>query len=307
MCQCYVMDTSLVPLHVQAAPFTAYCDPEEIIAFVSATNDPNPLYLNGMATPPVYAVVPTFVPMMSAAQLPPEAIEGMTGRVHGTHDLYVHKPIDPGTHLHTVAARCAVTASTAGMNVVVRLTSRDDAGELVVDQYWSFLMRGPVSGGDRGDHLPDHRFPEAARANPVGTVALPTTRDQTFRYAGASGDRSPMHVNDEAAKEYGFPRKFNQGLCTLGVISRGLAELTAEGDPRRIFRIAVRFAAPSFPGDDIELSAYQIGETDQGLNSYAFDAVSGGRAVLRHGRVEVRWKPPNASSRGDTRSEVVRP
>jgi acyl dehydratase len=284
------MDTSLVPLHEPAGPFTAYCDPDEIVAFALATNDPNPLYPEGRAAPPLYVGVPVFTPMMTAAELPREAMEGMKGRVHGTHDLYIHKPIQPGTHLHTTYEKCAVTASRAGMNVVLRLTSRNDAGELAVDQYWSSLLRGPVTGGDRGDQLPDHSFPESARANPVGTVSLATTPDQTFRYAGASGDRSPMHVNDEVAREYGFPRKFNQGMCTLAVASRGLAELTADADPRRIFRIAVRFAAPSFPGDDIEVAVYRIGETEQGLTAYAFEAVSGGQTVLRHGRVEVRSK-----------------
>jgi acyl dehydratase len=288
------VDTRLVPLHQPAGPFTGYCDPDEVIAFALATNDPNPLYLEGRATPPIYPAVPVFAPMMAAAELPSQAIEGMTGRVHGTHDLYIHKLIEPGTHLHTMYEKCTVTASRAGMNVVIRLTSRDDAGELVVDQYWSSLLRGPVTGGDRGVQLPDHNFPDRARANPVGTVSLATSRDQTFRYAGASGDRSPMHVNDEVARGYGFPRKFNQGMCTLALASRGLAELTANADPRRIFRIAVRFAAPSFPGDDVEVAVYRIGEIEPGLSSYAFEAVSGGQTVLRHGRVEVRSKVPNA-------------
>jgi hypothetical protein len=53
-------------------------------------------------------------------------------------------------------------------------------------------------------------------------------------------------------------------------------------------RIAVRFAAPSFPGDDLEVSAYEIGTTEHGSQSYAFEAFSGTVAVLRHGRIEVK-------------------
>src|SRR4029077_13990184 len=98
-----------------------------------------------------------------------------------------------------------------------------------------------------------------ARERLVGTVSLPTTRDQTFRYAGASGDRAAMHVDDEVARSFGFPRKFNQGLCTLAVTSRGLIDLAAGGDPRRVRRIAVRFSAPVFPGNAIELSVYDAG------------------------------------------------
>jgi acyl dehydratase len=282
------VDSALVPLNQAVGPIASYCDADEIVAFAHAINDPNPLYLNGLATPPTYGVVPALPVLMSVPALSPEALEGTIGGVHGTHDLYIRKRIEPDTQLHTTGQRCAVVTGKAGMNVVVRLVSRDDSSEVAVEQYWSSLMRGPVTGGDRGDKLADHTFPESARAKLVGTLSLPTTRDQTFRYAGASGDRSAMHVNDEVATRLGFPRKFNQGLCTLGVVSRGLIELTAQGDPRRVARIAVRFAAPTFPGDDVEVSAYEAGTTDLGLRSYAFEAFSGGAAVLRHGRIEVR-------------------
>jgi acyl dehydratase len=282
------MDSERVPLNEVVGPVVAYCDADEIVAFSHAINDPNPLYLNGLATPPTYGVVPALPLYLSVAGLPPEALEGSIGGVHGTHDLYIRKRIEPGSQVHTTAERCAVTTSKAGMNVAVRLVSRDDSGEVAIEQYWSTLMRGPVTGGDRGDKLADHGFPESARAKLVGTLSLLTTQDQTFRYAGASGDRSPMHVNDQSAARVGFPRKFNQGLCTLGVVSRGLIELTADSDPRRVARIAVRFAAPTFPGEDIEVSAYEMGTTDEGLRSYAFEAFSGGVAVLRHGRVEIR-------------------
>ena len=134
------------------------------------------------------------------------------------------------------------------MNMVVRLTSRDDSGAVVVEQYWSSLMRGPVTGGDQGDPMADHTFPDPARDRPVGAMVLGTTRDQPFRDPGASGDRAHMHVSDDTARRFGFPRKFHQGLCTLGVTSRGLVSLAARGDPRRIRRIAARFRGADVPG-----------------------------------------------------------
>ena len=150
-------------------------------------------------------------------------------------------------HLHTTAERYSVVTSKAGMNVFVRLMSTDEDGALVVEQYWSSLAQGDAEGGNQGPTLADHTFPEEARSRPMGTISLATTRDQTFRYAGASGDRSPMHVNDDVAVRSGRPQKFNQGLCTLGVASRGLIALAADDDPRRIRRVAVRFSAPAFP------------------------------------------------------------
>jgi acyl dehydratase len=281
------MDTTQVPLGTPGETVSAFCDPDEIYAYALATNDDNPRYVDGSAVPPIYAVVPVFRAFMEMSALPPAALEGIRGGVHGEHDLYIHSPIVPGSHLHTQAQRWCVTTSKPGMTVTVRLTSTDDDGGLVLEQYWSSLLLGEVTGGDQGPALADHSFPDQSRDRLVGTVVVPTTRDQTFRYAGASGDRSIIHVSDESATAMGFPRKFNQGLCTLGVSSRGLIQLAAEGDPRRVRRVAVRFSAPTFPGDDIEVSVYQAGAAGDGRQAYAFEASSAGRNVLRHGRIEV--------------------
>ncbi len=282
------MDSTLVPLGERSEPFTHYCDPDEIYAFALAINDDNPLYRDGLATPPTYVVVPVLQAFLTGlAPLPPEATAGARGGAHGEHDLYIRKPLMPGMTLHTTAERCAVVTSKAGMNVFTRLVSVDDAGETVVEQFWSTIMMGAATGGSRGAEVPDHGFPEEARSNPVGTMWLPTTRDQTYRYAGASGDRATIHVSDVAARSIGFPGKFNQGMCTLGVVSRALIALAAGGDPRRVRRIAVRFASPSFPGQDIAVSVFDNGTTSEGSRSFAFEATSQESLILRHGRVEV--------------------
>jgi acyl dehydratase len=280
------MDSTKVPLGVTSEVFDKYVDPDNVVAYALASNDENPLYLNGDAVPPVFAVAVAWNAFTAVAGLPAEATAGQRGGVHGEHYLTIAKPMVPGTWLHTTSQRSAVVCSKAGMNVFVKLVTTDEQGEVVIEQYWSTLLRGEVTGGDQGTPPPDHSFPDAARARLVGTVSLPTTRDQTFRYAGASGDRAPMHVDDEIARSMGFPGKFQQGLCTLAVTSRGLIDLAASGDPRRIRRIAVRFSSPVFPGNAIELSVHDRGPSDLG-QAYAFEASSGGQSVLRHGLVEV--------------------
>jgi acyl dehydratase len=280
------MDSTKIPLGVRSQAFDKYLDPDNVVAYALASNDDNPRYLNGDAVPPLFAVAVAWNAFMGVSSLPPEATVGQQGGVHGEHDLYIHKAMVPGTWLHTVSERSAVVCSKAGMNVFVKLVTTDDDGDTVLEQYWSSLLRGPVSGGDQGEPPRDHTFADEARARPVGSVALPTTRDQTFRYAGASGDRSPMHVDDEVARSMGFERKFQQGLCTLAVTSRGLIDLAADGDPQRIRRIAVRFSSPVFPGNDIDLSVYDAGPSGSG-HGFAFEASSDGQMALRHGIVEV--------------------
>jgi acyl dehydratase len=282
------MDSTKVPLGQQAGPSANYCDPDEIVAFALAINDDNPLYLDGQAVPPTYPVVPVFDVFRGlVSDLPKAATEGARGGGHGEHDLYVRKPITPGMVLHTTADLYAVEVSKAGMNVFTWLISVDDDGEPVIEQYWSSIMVGEVTGGNQGPAMPGHLFPEDARERPVGKVSLATTRDQTFRYAGASGDRSIIHVSDKAAQAMGQPRKFNQGACSLGIASRALVALAAGDDPRRIKRVAVRFSRYAFPGNDLEVSVFDAGPTPEGLHGYAFEVTSAGQSVLKNGLVEV--------------------
>ena len=281
------MDSTKVPFGEKLGPFANYCDADEIAAFALAINDDNPLYQQGLAVPPTYAVVPVFEAFRSVPQPPAAAMEGGRGGGHGEHELIIHKPITPGMVLHTTADRYAAVVSKAGMNVFNRLISVDDAGETVLEQYWSSIALGPITGGSQGGEMRDHTFPEAARERLVGSMTVTSTRDQTFRYAGASGDRAIIHVSDQAATGMGQSGKFLQGACTLGIASRALVALTADGDPRRIRRVAVRFSGYVFPQRDIEVVVYEIGSADDGRTSYAFEAISEGRVVLRHGRIEV--------------------
>lgn len=290
------MDTTKVPLGRTAGPFTTYVDPDEVLAFAHAINDDNSRYLDGAAAPPTYPVSLAFPAVMAIVGLPPEALEGARGGMHGEYDLFIRKPVPISGFLHTTSELASVVTSRVGMNVFMHIRSTDDDGDLVVEHYWSSIYPGPVSGPSRGSPPPDHTFPETARDRLVGRATLPTTRDQTFRYAGASGDRGVIHVNDDVARKRGMPRKFNQGLCTLGVATRGLVDLAADGDPTRVARIAARFAAPAFPGDDIDVAVYDIGPTESGLHAFGFEAESAGRTVLRHGRVEVRDVTANEAS-----------
>ncbi|HTX27237.1 MAG TPA: MaoC/PaaZ C-terminal domain-containing protein [Streptosporangiaceae bacterium] len=281
------MDSSKVPLGEPSGPFLNYCDAREIVAFALAINDDNPLYRDGRAVPPTYPVVPVFQAMRSLPALPPEATAGGRGGGHGEHDLYFHRPISPGMALHTTADRHAVVVSKAGMNIFTRLMSVDDDGQLVIEQYWSAIVTGEATGGNHGAEMPDHAFPEEARSRKVGTMSLATTKDQTFRYAGASGDRSAIHVSDQAAIALGRPRMFNQGALSLGIASRALVALAAGGEPGRITRLAVRFSRYAYPGDDIDVSVYDAGPTANGRHAYAFEASSAGQTILKNGWVEV--------------------
>jgi acyl dehydratase len=76
------------------------------------------------------------------------------------------------------------------------------------------------------------------------------TREQIARYAEASGDRNPIHLDDEFAKSVGLPGVIAHGMLQMGLLAN-LAVEAAGGDPRRVRRLAVRFADMVLPGEEI--------------------------------------------------------
>lgn len=71
------------------------------------------------------------------------------------------------------------------------------------------------------------------------------SREQIAAYAEASGDRNPIHLDDQFARSVGLPGVIAHGLLQMGLLAR------VAGDPARLRRLACRFAAPVKPGDTV--------------------------------------------------------
>ena len=61
----------------------------------------------------------------------------------------------------------------------------------------------------------------------------------TVRYAGASGDFNPIHIDDEFARSVGLPGRILHGLWTMAQVAR--AQTEAAGGPERLKRLSVQF------------------------------------------------------------------
>ncbi|HKO36825.1 MAG TPA: MaoC/PaaZ C-terminal domain-containing protein [Solirubrobacterales bacterium] len=70
------------------------------------------------------------------------------------------------------------------------------------------------------------------------------------RYAGASGDFNPIHIDDELAKAVGLPRNILHGLYSMGLMARANAAL-ADGDPRALKRLSVQMRGMGVPEQEI--------------------------------------------------------
>jgi acyl dehydratase len=73
------------------------------------------------------------------------------------------------------------------------------------------------------------------------------------RYAGASGDFNPIHIDAEFAKAVGLPGNILHGLYSMGLVARANAAL-AGGDPRALKRLSVQFRGMGMPEQEIVVS-----------------------------------------------------
>ena len=267
-------------------PVTTTIDGDRARAYAAATNDRNPAYDSGKVAPPVFGVVPVWSTMFEAVgdMVPPEAAMFI---VHGEQDMHFHQPLVPGRSISTTASPHSVRVGGSGTRLTVEVASADlETGEPVVTQYVTIFVRGLSDGESGGPAKPAHDFPEAARAHEVGRHSVHVDDDQTYRYRDASGDMMPIHVDDEFARSVGLPGIIAHGLCTMAMCSQSVIATVAGGDPTRLRRLAVRFAANVFPGNDVVTTVYEVGPVD-GATVYAFEAASDGALVVKNGLAEV--------------------
>lgn len=282
------MQFNLDPIGRPSAPSDFPIERDRAIAYAQATNDPTPAHLDGTLAPPVFAVVPAWGAMSGVIGevVPADALMTV---VHGEQDMHFHRPIEPGTTLRTVASAAGVSVKPSGTTVVVKVESRDAVtDELMVSQYVTTFYRGVTGGEGGGEEAPDHKLTAAVKAGePVATVEQTIDADQTFRYAEASGDHMPIHLDDEFARKVGLPGIIVHGLCTMAFTSSAAIGAVADGDPRRLRRLAVRFSRPVLPGQTIVTTFWDAGTRD-GTRVFGYETrTAEGDVVIKDGLVEV--------------------
>ncbi|MBM3673454.1 MAG: dehydratase [Actinobacteria bacterium] len=260
---------------------------ERTKAYAAATNDPTPAHRDGEIAPPVFAVVPIWDTMAGAMAgvTPPEVLLLV---VHGEQDMRFHKPITPGMVLKSSAAPLGIHVKPNGTTVVVKVESRDQTGDLVVEQYMTSFFRGVNEGDSGGEEAPAHKLDAATKSSdPVATVHQKLDTDQTYRYAEASGDNMPIHLDEEVAKQVGLPGIIIHGLCTMAFTSWAAVGELCGGDSTRLRRLAVRFSRPVLPGQEITTTFWKAG-TEDGATVYGFETRNDdGDVVIKDGLATV--------------------
>src|SRR5205085_4645291 len=106
----------------------------------------------------------------------------------------------------------------------------------------------------------------------------------TVRYAGASGDFNPIHIDEEYAKRVGLPGRILHGLWTMAQLAR--AHTDAAGGPEKLARLSVQFRGMGRIGEEIVVSG-TVRELRDGIAIVESEAVQTGHRIIRSGVAEV--------------------
>jgi acyl dehydratase len=106
----------------------------------------------------------------------------------------------------------------------------------------------------------------------------------TVRYAGASGDFNPIHIDEEFAKAVGLPGKILHGLYTMAQVAR--AQTDAAGGPDRLRRLSVQFRGLGLPEQEIVVRS-TVREERDGVAFVDTVAEQSGNAIVRNAQAEL--------------------
>jgi acyl dehydratase len=121
--------------------------------------------------------------------------------------------------------------------------------------------------------------------DPIPELKVTPDRFLTVRYAGASGDFNPIHIDEDFAKQVGLPGRILHGLWTMAQVAR--AQTEAAGGPQVLQRLAVQFRGMGLPEAEVTVTG-EVREVRDGIAIVDARAEQNGKAIIRNAEAEVR-------------------
>jgi acyl dehydratase len=106
----------------------------------------------------------------------------------------------------------------------------------------------------------------------------------TARYAGASGDFNPIHIDEEFARAVGLPGRILHGLWTMAQVAR--AQTDAAGGPEHLKRLSVQFRGMGVPEQEVVVSG-SVREVADGRVVVDTVAEQAGNQIIRNAEAEL--------------------
>lgn len=248
--------------------------PEAVARYAEATNDFNERYRGpDPVASPVFGIVPAFPTIMNVAR-DPELGADLLRLVHISEEHVIHRPLRAGDIVGVSAELVSLAEDETGEHFTIEVELEVD-GEVAMLVRATMLIRGVAARRRRRAASPG-----AAGTPPaiLGERPLRIDEGQPRRYAEASGDHNPIHLDETTARSAKLPGVIVHGMCTMAMAMAGVVDELAGGDPGRVRIAGANFAKPVFPGQELRLRWWRSED------GYEFDVVNRAGVSLLRGR-----------------------
>ena len=116
------------------------------------------------------------------------------------------------------------------------------------------------------------------------TLKVTPDRYLTVRYAGASGDFNPIHIDEEFAKQVGLPGRILHGLWSMAQVAR--AQTEAAGGPHALRSLSVQFRGMGLPEQEVVVRS-TVKEVRDGVAVVETVAEQGANQIIRNAEAEL--------------------
>jgi acyl dehydratase len=120
--------------------------------------------------------------------------------------------------------------------------------------------------------------------SPIPELRVTPDKFLTVRYAGASGDFNPIHIDEEFARTVGLPGRILHGLWTMAQVAR--AQTEAAGGPEHLRRLSVQFRGMGLPEQEVVVTG-TVRELDGTRATVDTVAEQAGQQIIRNAEAEL--------------------
>ena len=106
----------------------------------------------------------------------------------------------------------------------------------------------------------------------------------TVRYAGASGDFNPIHIDEDFAKSVGLPGRILHGLYSMAQVAR--AQTDAGGGPESLRRLSVQFRGMGMPEQEMVVTG-TVREVNDGVATVETVAAQGETQIIKNAEADI--------------------
>jgi acyl dehydratase len=212
---------------------------------------------SGIAPPGPAAGTPKASPLHAFVLASPAfdqavSVLNSASRVHLSQEVHLQRLVRPDERVTIEVTMLGARREPRGVRLALRSVLAGGDGSPFAELVTGALLVGATTPDPFGD-IPPHPTPGSA-AGPAAVVTRQVSTEMVRRYAEASGDDNPIHLNPEAARAAGFPGVIAPGMSVLALVCEEVIDRYAAGDAAAIRGIGGRFSSPVLPGEPLDIT-----------------------------------------------------